>query len=80
LPRPSLRGSCARARGCRSENRGGYWGCSSGKTLSEKRVPSRAFYFLDNVGGFVVRRESAQAVLIQQLTLAGAPTQVVGGQ
>jgi hypothetical protein len=46
--------------------------------LTEKRSPSRVFYFLDNVGGFVVDGESTQIVVIQQLTLAGAPTQVFG--
>jgi len=46
--------------------------------LTEKRSPSRCFYFLDNVGGFVVDGESTQIVVIQQLTLAGAPTQVFG--
>jgi hypothetical protein len=48
--------------------------------LTEKRSPSRVFYFLDNVGGFVVDGESTQIVVIQQLTLAGAPTQVVAAE
>jgi len=70
---PSMRESHA------ANHRGRFKGefVSHGKILSEKWLASRAFYFLDNVGGFVVYDESAQIVDIQQLTSAGAPTQTL---